>query len=60
MSEALALLPPAKKRVALDSTIDAWEGDVLIAAEAAAAEAAQAEESEDPAALEQSDEPSAV
>ncbi len=54
VSEALALLPPAKKRVALDSTIDAWEGDVLIAAEAAATEAAQAEESEDPAALEQS------
>ena len=54
VSEALALLPPAKKRVALDSTIDAWEGDVLIAAEAAAAEAAQAEESECPAALEQS------
>lgn len=54
VSEALALLPPAKKRVALDSTIDAWEGDVIIAAEAAAAEAAQAEESDDPAALQQS------
>ena len=35
-------------------TIDAWEGDVLIAAEAAAAEAAQAEESDDAAVLEQS------
>ena len=48
VSEALALLPPAKKRVALDSTINAWEGDVLIAAEAAAAEAAQTEEGENP------------
>ncbi len=29
VSEALSLLPPAARRVALDSTIDAWEGDVL-------------------------------
>ncbi len=48
VSEALALLPPAKKRVALDSTINAWEGDVLIAAEAAASEAAQTEDGENP------------
>lgn len=41
VSEALSLLPAAHRRVALDSTIDAWEGDALIAAEAAAAEAAQ-------------------
>ena len=54
VSEALALLPPAQKRVALDSTIDAWEGDVLIAAEAAAAEAAQADDTENPEALKQS------
>ena len=40
VSEALSLLPAAHRRVALDSTIDAWEGDALIAAEAAA-EAAQ-------------------
>ena len=33
-------VPAAHRRVALDSTIDAWEGDALIAAEAAAAEAA--------------------
>lgn len=32
VSEALALLPPASRRVALDSTIDAWEGDLLKAA----------------------------
>ena len=32
VSEALALLPPAPRRVAFDSTIDAWEGDVLRAA----------------------------
>lgn len=54
VSEALALLPPAQKRVALDSTIDAWEGDVLIAAEAAAAEAAQADDTENPETLKQS------
>lgn len=54
VSEALALLPPAKKRVALDSTINAWEGDVLIAAEAAAAEAAQEQGEETSEALEQS------
>lgn len=54
VSEALALLPPAKKRVALDSTIDAWEGDVLIAAEVAAAEAANADDAENPEALQQS------
>jgi len=41
VSEALSLLPAAHRRVAFDSTIDAWEGDALIAAEAAAAEAAQ-------------------
>ena len=35
VSEALSLLPAAHRRVALDSTIDAWEGDALIAAEAA-------------------------
>ena len=35
VSEALALLPPAQKRVALDSTIDAWEGDLLKAAQEA-------------------------
>lgn len=38
VSEVLALLPAPKRRVALDSTIDAWEGDVL--REAARAEAA--------------------
>lgn len=32
VSEALSLLPPAPRRVAFDSTIDAWEGDVLRAA----------------------------
>lgn len=41
VSEALSLLPAAHRRVALDSTIDAWEGDALIAVETAAAEAAQ-------------------
>ena len=35
VSEALALLPAAERRIALDSTIDAWEGDVLIAAQEA-------------------------
>ncbi len=39
VSEVLAELPAPKRRVALDSTIEAWEGDVLI--EAARAEAAQ-------------------
>lgn len=39
VSELLSLLPPCKRRVALDSTIDAWEGDVL--REAARAEAAE-------------------
>ncbi len=29
VSEALAMLPPAPKRIAFDSTIDAWEGDLL-------------------------------
>ena len=38
VSEVLALLPAPKRRVALDSTIEAWEGDVL--REAARAEAA--------------------
>lgn len=33
VSEALALLPPAPKRIAFDSTIDAWEGDLLKAAQ---------------------------
>ena len=41
VSEVLAELPAPKRRVALDSTIDAWEGDALI--EAARAEAAQQE-----------------
>lgn len=35
VSEALALLPPADKRVAFDSTIEAWEGDLLKAAQEA-------------------------
>ena len=54
VSVALALLPPAHKRVALDSTIDAWEGDVLIDAQTAAAEAAQGDEAENPEAIQQS------
>lgn len=37
VSEALALLPPAPKRIAFDSTIDAWEGDLLKAAQEATA-----------------------
>ncbi|TJW12219.1 N5-glutamine methyltransferase family protein [Parvibacter caecicola] len=37
VSEALALLPSAQKRIALDSTIDAWEGDLLKAAQEAQA-----------------------
>lgn len=53
VSEALSLLPAAHRRVALDSTIDAWEGDALIAVEAAAAEAAQAV-SDDPEVLKRS------
>ena len=32
VSEALSLLPPAARRVARDSQIDAWKGDVLRAA----------------------------
>ena len=48
------LLPPAPARVALDSTIDAWEGDALIAVEAAAAEAAQAASDDDPEVLKRS------
>ena len=39
VSEALALLPPADKRVARDSRIGAWEGDLLRAAEAVDGEA---------------------
>ncbi len=35
VSEALALLPAADKRVAFDSTIEAWEGDLLKAAQEA-------------------------
>lgn len=38
VSEALSLLPPAGRRVARDSQIDAWEGDLLRAAEAAVGE----------------------
>ena len=54
VSEALSLLPAAHRRVALDSTIDAWEGDALIAVEAAAAEAAQAASDDDPEVLKRS------
>ena len=54
VSEALSLLPAAHRRVALDSTIDAWEGDALIAVEAAAAEAAQATSDDDPEVLKRS------
>ena len=36
VSEALALLPAADRRVARDSTIEAWEGDALMAAQALA------------------------
>ena len=39
VSEALSLLPPAGRRVARDSQIGAWEGDLLRAAEAAVGEA---------------------
>ena len=39
VSEALSLLPPAGRRVARDSQIGAWEGDLLRAAEAADGEA---------------------
>ena len=35
VSEALSLLPPAGRRVARDSRIGAWEGDLMRAAEAA-------------------------
>ena len=45
VSEALALLPPAARRVARDSQIDAWKGDVLRAA-AEALEGAKAAEGE--------------
>ena len=38
VSEALSLLPPADRRVARDSTIEAWEGDAIMAAQALAAE----------------------
>ena len=38
VSEALSLLPPAGRRVARDSQIGAWEGDLLRAAEAAVGE----------------------
>ena len=38
VSEALSLLPPAGRRVARDSQIDAWEGDLLRAAEAVVGE----------------------
>lgn len=52
VSEALSLLPPAPKRIAFDSTIDAWEGDLLKAAQeeaaaAASSSAAQVEEAAD-------------
>lgn len=48
VSEALAMLPPAPKRIAFDSTIDAWEGDLLKAVQeetsAAESSANQAED----------------
>ncbi len=44
VSEALALLPPAARRVARDSQIDAWKGDVLRAAAEALEGAESAEE----------------
>ena len=34
VSEALSLLPEPKRRVARDSTIEAWEGDAILAAQA--------------------------
>ena len=34
VSEALSLLPPRERRRALDSTIEAWEGDLMMAAAA--------------------------
>ena len=40
VSEGLALLPSAERRHALDSTIEAWEGDLLMAAAAVGEEAA--------------------
>lgn len=45
VSEALSLLPPAARRVARDSQIDAWKGDVLRAA-AEALEGAESAEGE--------------
>lgn len=42
VSEAIALLPPLERRVALDSTIEAVEGDALIEAQRAAREASEA------------------
>ena len=44
VSEALSLLPPAHRRHALDSRIDAWTGDVLRAAMDALDERASGEE----------------
>lgn len=41
VSEALSLLPPAGRRVARDSRIGAWEGDLMRAAEAADEEAGE-------------------
>ena len=41
VSEALSLLPPAGRRVARDSRIGAWEGDIMRAAEAADEEAGE-------------------
>ena len=46
VSEALALLPPAARRVARDSQIDAWKGDVLRAAAEAIDEAQSTGEGE--------------
>ncbi len=44
VSEALSLLPAPARRVALDSTIDAWAGDVVMhAAQAAKADAVEEE-----------------
>lgn len=45
VSEALSLLPPVARRIALDSTIDAWAGDVVMhAAQAAKADEAGEED----------------
>ena len=41
VSEALSLLPEPKRRVARDSTIEAWEGDAILAARALQEEAGE-------------------